>query len=282
MLSNLYLIPFIFTILMLLFVLLSSKENRIKYKGIFYSIIAFNFLFAIGINLFYDNYFKEIKMEVEKFTNNQNDILDSIESEIYKPITHTSIEDLEKIKKKNSDLIELLNSENKRLQKYKSELENIENIIGKKNDTKNDIIRQMDLNTQDVKAISHFNKRIDNQILKNNKGHMVSGQSSKFYFSCPKDFNIDSLGLTLKFVNDQIIDSIAYISINFSEVVGEKNWNGLHTELYEPKRGINSFRIKNYFKGAEGRKINLEVGFVMKSELTNEYPRFERRICKNY
>ncbi len=274
----LYIIAAIATLLIALYTFITAK-NITKIKKYRYLVIILVGLFlttAITINLYYDDIFKEENRNIKKLIET-NFFIDT-----NKHVDSLSIDELKLLIKQNQKFIDSIEKQNELLIQYKNNIESIEKIIGSKTETKSEIGRKVINNTEDLKSIQKYNKKLNNSILEKRKGTTYSGTSDKFIFNCPTNIESDTLELSLKFVDDNIVDQIAYISISFSEQKSNTSYIHISEELFEPQKGTNLFKIKNAFKNNSNKKIELQIGYTLKSELKKEYPRIEKATCRNF
>ncbi|WP_158656001.1 hypothetical protein [Sphingobacterium sp. HMA12] len=256
-----------------------TAKNITKIKKYRYLVISLVGLFlstAITINLYYDDIFKEDSKNIKKIINTTFSI------DTNKSIDSLDEDELRLLIKQNQRFIDSINKQNKLLLQYKNNIENIEKIIGSKNETKSEIGRKLNNNTDDLNVIQKYNKKLSNSIAEKRKGTTFSGTSDKFIFNCPTNLESDTLELSLKFIDENIIEEIAYISISFSEQKNPKNYVHISEEFYEAQKGVNLFKVKNVFKNNSDKKILLEIGYTLKSESKKEFPRIEKATCRNF
>lgn len=276
--NYIYIIPLVATLLVAFYTFITAN-NTTHNKKSKYLILASVISILMGVlfvNFYYDKLFEKQHKTLKELINTNYDI------EIKKDLDSLDLDKLESIKLNSRTLIDSLKLQNAELEKIKREIEELEKVIGKKEKEKNDIDSKINTNNIEIGEIKNFNEKLNKEILYKRKGYTSSGQTSDFIFDCPKDYDSDILELKLKFVDESIIDKIEYITISFSEKVGDKNYISISNEVFKPQNDVNAFKIKNHFKNNKEKKIDLEVGYTLKSEANKDYPRFERIVCKNY
>jgi len=176
---------------------------------------------------------------------------------------------LDSLEKQNKELLEIL-----------AKVQNKENILGQQDKLKSEINNKIKTNKFEIGVIEKYNEILDKNSIEKWKGRTTSGVTSNFIFDCPTDFESDYLDLKLQFQDESLIPKIQYIYISFTEKNNEKQYTLLFDQIYQPQTGVNGFKVKNYFKLK--KKIDLEIGYILKSESNKNYPRFERVVCRNY
>lgn len=277
--NYIYLVPLIATFIIAIETFIRAKTitKDKKYQYFTISIITTIIIGSLLINLYYDKEFEKQSKILKDLlnTNHSVDLNNNLDS--------LDLEKLQSIRKKSNLLIDSIKSQNIELEKLKNKIEELENVIGKKQETKNDITRKININNTEIGQINNYNEKLDNKIIYNKKkGYTTFGQSTEFIFECPNDYESDDLELKLRFINENLVERIEYITISFSEKISDKNYVGLSEEMFKPQKDINAFKVKNYFKDNKDKKINLEIGYTLKTEANKEYPTRERIICKNY
>lgn len=263
--NYIYIIPLVIIITIFFFTFLKGKnttQNANSKYLILISVLSI-LLSTIVISKYYENQFKE---EAQKF----NEILN------LKKGNDSLINDIQS----RTQQLQLLKSQNKELDEILKKINEQEKIIGKKPNIKNSIADKIKTNKIEIGEIEKYNNLLNEKILENRNGYKASGNTSSFMFDCPTDYNSENLELKLKFNDEKIISEIEYIYISFSEKIKDNNYNMLFEQVYEPQIGVNGFKVKNYFK--TDKKVNLEVGYVLKSESKKKYPNMERITCRNY
>ncbi|MBU8884089.1 hypothetical protein KSK37_13425 [Kaistella sp. DKR-2] len=253
-----------------------TKNHKYKYLVV---ILVGVFVFtAVILNLYYDEIFqKKNKSIAELITKNNKTLIDT-----NKEIDNLNLQELEILRQETEMRIDSLKKENELLLQYKKDIEKIEKIVGTKPETKSEIKRKLNNNTEELDNIIGYNKRLDKSILEKRKGITYSGNTNMFTFDCPKDYNSDILELSLKFIDENIVNDIAYMTISFSEQKDPTHYLYISEEIFEPQKGTNFFRVKNFFKNNRNKKIEMSVGYTLKTESKKEYPRVEKIVCKNY
>lgn len=276
--NYLYLLALIPTFIIALETFIRAKRITTDKKFRYFTIglIISLLIGIILINFYYDKEFEKQSKILKELLNTDHSI------KLNNDLDSLDIEKLQFLRKNSNILIDSIKLQNIELQNLKNEIENLEKIIGKKEHTKNDITRKINTNNNEIGEINNYNEKLENKILYKKKGYTSSDQSSEFIFECPNDYESDVLELKLRFIDENLVDKIEYITISFSEKISDKNYTGLSDEIFKPQKDVNAFKVKNYFKNNNNKKINLEIGYTLKSEANKDYPRRERIVCKNY
>ncbi|MEB3800749.1 hypothetical protein INQ45_06600 [Flavobacterium columnare] len=263
--NYIYIIPIAILIVIFLYTLIKGKNttqnNNSKYL-VLASVLSI-LISTIIISKYYENQYNREAEKVKEILN-ANKTNDS------------SINNIETSLK----LLEVLKSQNKELDKILKNLDNQEKILGDKSNIKNNINAKIKTNNIEIGKIEKYNNLLNNNVLKNHEGYLSSEKTENFIFDCPIDLKSDTLDLKLRFKDENIIPKIEYIYINFYENINGNNYNMLFDQVYQPQKGVNGFKVKNYFKSS--KKVNLDIGYVLKSESKKKYPNMERITCKNY
>ncbi|GEM59219.1 hypothetical protein B0A78_00475 [Flavobacterium columnare NBRC 100251 = ATCC 23463] len=276
--NYIYIIPLIATLLVSIYIFITAKNTTHNKKSKYLNIILVISILssALLVNFYYDKEFEKQSTMLREILNT------NLNLNLKTDLDSLDVNKLESLKSNSHTLIDSINLQNIELEKLKKEIENLEKIIGEKEELKNDINKKIKINNFEIGEIKSYNQKLDEKILYKRKGYMSSGQSSNFIFECPKDYESDILELKLKFIDESLVDKIEYITISFSEKTGERNYVSISNEVFKPQKDVNAFKVKNHFKNNKGKKIDLEVGYTLKSEANKEYPEFERIVCKNY
>lgn len=129
-----------------------------------------------------------------------------------------------------------------------------------------------------IRKIESYNDIvIFDSLFKNNKGSMYNGNSVNIIFKCPENKKVDYLDLEMQFRDASIVKDVACISISILEKTGDKSYNSLFNESYVAKKGVNKFRINNFFNN---KNTTLQIGYFLKKSKNEEYPRMEQITCK--
>ena len=214
-----------------------------------------------------DKYYeKQLEIEKEKLVNllSTSQLSDSL-------LQNTVLRNqkLDSLEKQNKELLEIL-----------AKVKDKENILGQQDKLKSEINNKIKTNKFEIGVIEKYNEILDKNLIEKWKGRTSSGITSNFIFDCPTDFESDYLDLKLQFQDETLIPKIQYIYISFTEKNNEKEYTLLFDQVYQPQMGVNGFKVKNYFKLK--KKVDLEIGYILKSESNKDYPRFERVVCRNY
>lgn len=260
-----YIIPLVLTVFVAVFSIVKGK-NTAKNSWTRYLILVI-VLSIILSTLVIDKYYQKqldvikLKLNTLLYTPELNDSLLND--------TQLRLRKLDSLEKENKELLEILAS-----------IKNKENILGQQEKLKSDINNKIKRNKIDIGVIEKYNEILDNNAIQKWKGHTTSGTTSNFIFECPSDFESEYLDLKLKFQDEKLIAKIKYIYISFTEKNSENEYTLLFDQIYQPQQGVNGFKVKNYFKSK--KKINLEIGYILKTESQKDYPSFERIECRNY
>lgn len=264
--SYIYLIPVVAIFISAILSFFRVKQNNtkiLKYFGIISTLI-----FLLGVLLINSQYEKKLKAEIQK---------------LHEVLKNTNSNDsLHYDTKLNLLLIDSLNKENLELESILENINMQELVLGSQNNIKHEIKSKIVDNKKSIGDIKRYNEILNRNRDKNTKGYTTSGSSSDFTFNCPNDYTSDSLDLKLIFNNEEIIASIDFMYLSFSEKVTDNSYNELFSERYYPQKGVNGFRVKNYFKTHKDKHVNLEIGYFLKSERNKEYPYYSRIVCSNY
>ena len=265
-LNYIYIIPLLIVMLIstiLFFRGKKSSDNKNSRLVLPISIILI-LLSTLVINHYYEKQFQLEKMKLEELlkTSRLNDRL--LNSPELRDIT-----------------IDSLKNNNAQLQDILDKIKKQEKVIGIQDKLTNEIKTKIKNNKNDIGEIEKYNEILDKEILLSKKGYSPQ-ETSNFIFNCPTDFENDYLELKLVFQDEKLISKIDYIYIAFTEKTGENRYVSIYEQIYSPQNGVNGFKVKNYFKIYKGKKIDLDVGYFLKSQQRKDYPRFERVVCKNY
>jgi hypothetical protein len=94
-------------------------------------------------------------------------------------------------------------------------------------------------------------------------GFAYSGDTSFFTMSSPKEFDEETLEFSIKFKDEQIVDQVAVIYIDVTQINDKGRPEGIFNDFYRPQHGINRFKISKQ-KLPKGCKMM--IGFFWKSE----------------
>ncbi len=132
---------------------------------------------------------------------------------------------------------------------------------------------------EEISEIGQYNEIVDlKSLLPNIKGYNTQGNTAKLIFNCPNDHSSGYLNLKFKFLDEKLIDKIAciYLTVNRDSSLANNSIN-LFEQTYKPQHGVNVIRISNYFRQS---KVELQIGYILKSERMKEYPMFEKISCR--
>lgn len=257
--------------LLLSIVIIFIRGKRIsinKKRGIIIKSLPLTLVICTIISVFYMNYYykKQLQLEIQQFEVYKNqEVKHNLDSLVVtKEMKGKTIDSLKLIQKKLDDLI-------LRIQKQ-------EKITGEKTNIIQDIKKKINKTNFDIETIQTYNEILDkNIILKGRKGYTVSDNTSNFEFYCPEDKTSDYIDLKLKFQDETLIDKIAYIYIEVTELE-EKKLYRVYEQIYTPQKGMNVFKIENYLRRPN---MKILVGYVLKTEIDKEYPIVEKMECKS-
>jgi hypothetical protein len=260
-----YIIPLLLTVIAAIYSIIKGKNT--PKNSLTRNLILVIVLSIIISTLIIDKYYeKQLEIEKEKLGN----ILSS--SLLTDGLLQNSIlrqQKLDSLERQNRELLEILNN-----------VKSKEKILGQQDKLKSDINNKIKTNKIEIGVIEKYNQILDKNSIEKWKGHTTSGITSNFIFDCPTDFESDYLDLKLKFKDETLISKIQYIYISITEKNNEKEYTLLFDQVYQPQKGVNGFKVTNYFKLK--KKVDLEIGYILKSESDKDYPRFERVVCRNY
>lgn len=260
-----YIIPLLLTVVVAIYSIIKGKnspKNSLTRNLIL--IIVFSIILStLAIDKYYE---KQLDLEKEKLVNlfsttqlNES----SLQSSVLRQ------QKLDSLKKQIQELQEILEN-----------VKNKEKVLGQQYILKSDINNKIKTNKIEIGVITKYNEILDKKAIEKWKGYTSTGTTSNFIFECPTDIEGDSLKLKLKFQDEKLISKIQFIFISFSERNNEKESTLLFNQIYQPQQGVNGFKVKNYFKLK--KKVDLEIGYILKTEINKDYPIFERVVCKNY
>lgn len=274
--NYIYIIPLIATITLAIYTVLSGKNTTkdANTKYVVFTTVISILLGVLFITYFYEEEFKEQNKKLQELLSTSFDTkLDSL---------NPDNENLEITRERYTHLIDSLERQNAELNKILEDIKKQEKVIGEKKDIKNEINKKIKSNKIEIGDIKVYNKILNRNIIEKRKGYTSHGETSNFAFECPEDYKSDSLDLKLKFLDEKLISKIDYIYISFKEKTGVNRYDLIFDEIYSPQKGVNGFRVKNYFKTNKEEEVELEVGYVLKSERNKDYPTMEIVECKNY
>lgn len=263
--NTIYIIPLLMTIIVAIYSIFKGKNS--PKNSITRNLILVIVLSIIFSTLMLDKYYeKQLEIEKVKLVEllSTSQISDSLmQNSVFRQLKLDSLE-----------------KQNKELKAILEKIKEKEKVLGQQDKIKSDINNKIKTNKSEIGMIIRYNEILDTKALKKWKGYTSTGTTSSFTFECPTDFESDFLELKLQFKNEQLIQDIQFIYISFSEKNNEKEYTSLFDQIYQPQEGVNGFKVKNYFKMKN--KINLEIGYILKTESGKDYPNFERIVCKNY
>lgn len=260
-----YIIPLLLTVVVAIYSIIKGKNS--PKNSWTRNLILIAVLSIIISTLLIDRYYeKQLEIEKGKLVK----LLST--SQLSDSLLHNTV-----LRQKKLDSLEM---QNKELLEILAEVKNKENILGLQDNLKSEINNKIKTNKFEIGVIEKYNEILNKNSIDKWKGRTSSGITSNFIFDCPTDFESDYLDLKLQFQDESLISKIQYIYISFTEKISEKEYTLIFDQIYQPQTGVNGFKVKNYFKLK--KKIDLEIGYILKSESNKDYPRFERAVCRNY
>ena len=109
-------------------------------------------------------------------------------------------------------------------------------------------------------------------------GYAFSGETSFITMSPPKELDKSTLEFSVKFKDEQLIDQVAVIYIDVTQVADNGKLEGIYNEFYKPQHGINRFKISKQ-KLPKGCKMM--IGFFWKSEWGTMTPPNYQKLTYN-
>jgi hypothetical protein len=238
---------------------LENKKNIFNYLPII-AVLGL-IVTVLFLTRFYEN---QLKSEKEKFNNLQND---KILNDSILMSQKGRLNTIDSLKKLNLELYQVLNK-----------IENQENVIGKNEDFKNAVNSKIKNTKIDIGQIEAYNEILDKSVMKGWKGLTTSGNSSNFVFRCPTDLTSEYIDLRLVFIDETLIDKVAFMLIQILQKKNEKEYEQKFEQAYKTRNGVNAFKVRNFLKEPN---IVLQIGYVLKSDTTKDYPWFEKISCNS-
>lgn len=110
-----------------------------------------------------------------------------------------------------------------------------------------------------------YNKMLDRSenFKKIEGGFAFSGETSFITMATPKEYDEETMEFSIKFKDEQLVDQVAVIYIDVTQLNDKGKPEGIFNEFYRPQHGINRFKIskKDLPKGCK-----MMIGFFWKSE----------------
>lgn len=94
-------------------------------------------------------------------------------------------------------------------------------------------------------------------------GFAYSGETSFIAMATPKEYDEETMEFSVKFKDEQLVDQVAVIYIDVTQLNDKGKLEGIFNEFYRPQHGINRFKIPKH-KLPKGCKMM--IGFFWKSE----------------
>ena len=220
-------------------------------------------VFILSVMMLNRYYEAQLNMEIDRVAAIEMQLL----LEKYDSLLFTKQEKkqyLDSLRKTENELDEIL----LRIQKQ-------EKIVGSKTDLLDAVKKMLKKTNNMIYEIETYNEIIDNTVYKEcRKGMTYSGETSLFIFQPPLVTEGDYLDFVIKFYDDSIIDKIEVIYIEVCKKQDDGNMTYIYGQYYKPQKGINAFRLKNYFIYKE---IKATIGFFWKSDFGKcDFPRYEK------
>jgi len=264
-----YIIPVVLIIISFLWFVIFGKKNIEKTKAEnpknnLLKNIPFLTVIALILGVYNISYYYENQLTIEK-----NKFLE-LEKQNY---LKDSIFLNNKTKNQTVDSLILLDKELKRLL---TEIKKQEKITGENSNIKEKINEKIFKTSEEIGIINSYNEIIE-QPKSLSKGFTTSGNTSNFTLFCPTDKTPEYIDLKLKFQDEKLVDKIACILINVTEIKENGELWNVFSQTYKVQKGVNAFKLKNYLKT---KNISIDVGYVLKVNIENKYPEFEKITCK--
>jgi hypothetical protein len=250
--SYIFLLSCIAVITVFLYIMIIGKA---KFKG-FIRYISFISIIVLIISIFsLNSYYKKIlRDESEKF--------EMLQSYVHS-LKYDSAPLNEKHKKK---LLDSLNSVNSQLNTILLNIKDPTKITGKNSNLVSNVKGMINKNKADILKIESYNDIIDNSIYGSKlKQYISSGNTSNFIFQPPLDTNEDYLDFLIKFQDEHLVDKIEVIYLEICKNNSDGSLTEIFAQFYKPKKGVNAFKIKNYFKGE--KNVQMTIGYFLKGEI---------------
>ena len=110
-----------------------------------------------------------------------------------------------------------------------------------------------------------YNRKLDwsENFKKLEGGFAYSGETSFITMTPPKEYNEETMEFSIKFKDEQLVEQVAVIYIDVTQLNDKGKLEGIFNEFYMPQYGINRFIIskKKLPKGCK-----MMIGFFWKSE----------------
>lgn len=260
-----YIIPMILSLVSFIWFFLNGKKvnndsNKEK-KTISYIPLFSVLALVVGVLIITQYYQNQLSIEKQKFDllKQQQFLNDSIF--LNNQARLASIDSLNKLRNQLNNLL--------------LEVKRQEKITGNNSNLKEKIKNKIDLTQEEIGIANSYNEIIPiPKYLQ--KGHStIDNGTSNFLFICPKD-TTEFLDLKFRFQDEKIIDKIDCIYLTVTEFKDDKKLYHVFSQAYKAKAGVNAIKIRNYLKN---NNVYFELGYMLKSEINKEYPRFERITC---
>lgn len=109
------------------------------------------------------------------------------------------------------------------------------------------------------------------------KGWIQRKASSYFSLECPSDENAKYLDFEINFLNKKLINDIATLRVLIYKLNSKGEASIYLDDYYETvNNSMNLLRLNNDFDNGQ---YEINIGFILKDDLKNEYPIFYRQKC---
>lgn len=233
-------------------------SNRIKY--VLLSLVCLSFLSIIILNHYYES---QIRFEIDRV------------NEIERKTFQDRLDSLSLTKQEKEQLLDSLKKAESELDEILLRIQKQEKIVGSKSNLIDNVKNVMQKTSSMIYEIETYNETIENSVYnKCRKGLTFSGETSLFTFQPPLNTDGEYLDFIIKFHDESIIEKIAVIYIEVHKKHDDGNVTQVYEQYYKPQKGINAFRLKNYFVSKD---VEAHVGFFWKSDFgKTDYPRYEK------
>lgn len=242
-------------------IILLQKPSQIdKFPRKIVLVLAYGLIGSIIAASFWSEY--ELSQEVKRL------------QELQYSISGRSFETLSLTQEQRYQILDSLNIEAEELDAILDAVKRQNTITGGGSKTIDEIYNAKFETQKQHSEIAKYNTIINpSQQRSHRKGYSLKSESSSFTFLPPQQVISDYVDLGLYFQDETIIPKIEVICIDILKINPDNSLSGITTIYYEPQKGLNKFRLKNYFKDSN---VYALVGFFWKGDYTNsEYPTFE-------
>lgn len=257
-----YIVLFLGILVVVVFLVLLVVGKKItnskKYKYFPLIVVALSISSTLILSHYSENQFAVLVSRFEKLLNTES---------------KTNYDSLSFTKDRKNQIIDSLRKVNDEYKEILQNLKKQELIVGNKSDIIPNVEKAIKNTSQEIYKIESYNEIINDSVYRNKlKGYTVRGSTSKFVFQAPKDATGEYLDFVIKFKNEKTLnDIVIYLAVHKKQEDG--NYRFIFDRYYEPKNGINAFRINNYLKVKD---TEILIGYFLKKEIgKKKYPTFE-------